>query len=84
MAQRWLHCGCSEAVPLKLQSEVSGRGRRVDLSETPQLGSVVVALHTLQCIHQGVEISSSQLTILLPSHGAGVGSQRRMFENRYR
>ena len=78
MAQPWLHCGCSEAVPLKLQSEVSGRGRRVDLAETLQLSPVVVALHALKCIHLGIEIGWSQLTILLPSHGPGVGSQRRM------
>ena len=83
-AQPWLLYGCSEAVPRSDQAEVSGRGRRVDLAETLQLSPVVVALHALKCIHQGIEIGSSQLTILLPSHGAGVGSQRRMFENRYR
>ena len=71
-------------MPLKLQSEVSGRGRRVDLAETLQLSPVVVALHALKCIHQGIEISPGKLTILLPSHGAGVGSQGRMSENRYR
>ena len=67
-----------------LQAEASSRSGRLDLAETLQLGTVVVALDALKCIHQGIEIGSSQLTILLPSHGAGVGSQRRMSENRYR
>ena len=62
---------------MKLQSEVSGCGRRVDLAETLQLSPVVVALHALKCIHQGIEISPGKLTVLLPLHGAGVWSQRR-------
>ena len=76
MAQPWLHYGCSKAVPLKLQYEVSGHSRRFDPAETLQLSTVVIALHLLQGINKSIEISLSQLTVLLPLHGAGVGSQR--------
>ena len=84
MAQPWLLYGCSEAVPRSDQAEVSGRSGRIDLAETLKLFPVLVALHALQCIHQGIEISLGKLTVLLPCHGAGVGSQRRMTENCYR
>ena len=76
MAQPWLHYECSEAVPLKLQSEVSGRSGRFDLAETLKLSAVVIALHLLQRMHKSTKISLSQFTVLLPLHGAGVGSQR--------
>ena len=81
MAQPWLLYGCSEAVPRSDQAEVSGRSGRIDLAETLKLCPVVVALHALKGIHKRIEISTSQLTILLPCHGAGVGSQRRRFAN---
>lgn len=84
MAQPWLHCGCSEAVPQRLQAEVSSPSWRIDLTETLQFSTVVIALDALHCNHQGIKICSGQLTILLPSHGAGVGSQRRMSDNCYR
>ena len=47
----------------------------VDLAETLELSTVVVALHALKCIHKSIQISLSELTVLLPFHGAGVGSQ---------
>ena len=75
MAQPWLHYGCSEAVPLKLQSEASIRSRRIDLAETLQLSAVVIALHLLKRMHKSIKISPCQLTVLLPMHGAGIGSQ---------
>ena len=78
MAQPWLHSGCSEGVPQNHQAEASGRSRRIDLAETLELSGVVVTLHALKGVHKSIEISSSQLTVLLPCHGAGVGSQRRM------
>jgi len=79
MAQPWLHYGCSKAVPLKLQFEVSGHSRRFDLAETLQLSADVIALHLLQRMHKSIQISLSQLTVLLPLHGAGIGSQRWKF-----
>ena len=76
MAQPWLHYECSGAVPRTLQTEVSGCSGRIDLAETLKLGTVVIALHALKCMDQGIEISPRKLTVLLPLHGAGVGSQR--------
>ena len=76
MAQPWLHYGCSEAVPLKLQAKVSARSGRFDLAETLELSAVVIALHLLKRMHKSIEICLRQLTVLLPLHGAGVGSQR--------
>ena len=75
MAQRWLHYACSEGVLLNLQLEDSGRSRRIDLAETLQLSTVAIALNALKRIHKSIQISPSQLTVLLPFHGAGVGSQ---------
>ena len=66
-------------MPLKFRSEVSGRSR-VDLAETLKFCAVVVALHLLKRIHKSSEISPRQLTVLLPCHGAGVGSQRWVFK----
>ena len=77
MAQRWLHYGCSKGVPQNLQVEASGCSGRINLAETLQLSDVVIALHALKGIQKSIEILPSQLTILLPFHGAGVGSQRR-------
>jgi hypothetical protein len=36
----------------------------------------VIALHLLKRMHKSIQISPRQLTVLLPLHGAGVGSQR--------
>ena len=76
MAQPWLHYGCSEAVPRTLQAEASSRSGRIDLAETLQFSAVVIALHLLKRMHKSIQISPRQLTVLLPLHGAGVGSQR--------
>ena len=76
MAQPWLHYGCSVAVPRALQAEASSRSGRIDLAETLQLSAVVIALHLLKRMHKSIQISPRQLTVLLPLHGAGVGSQR--------
>ena len=76
MAQPWLHYECSKAVTLKLQYEVSGHSRRFDPAETLKLSTVVIALHLLQRMHKSIQISLSKLTVLLPLHGAGIGSQR--------
>ena len=76
MAQPWLHYVCSEAVPLKLQAEVSGLSGIFDLAETLELSAVVIALHLLKRMHKSIQIRPRQLTVLLPLHGAGVGSQR--------
>ena len=78
MALPWLHYGCSEGVPEHDQAEASGRSGRIDLAETLQLSTVAIALHALKSIHKCIQISPSQLTVLLPFHGAGVGSQRRV------
>ena len=75
MAQPWLHYGCSGAVPRALQAEASSCRGRIDLAETLQLSAVVIALHLLKRMHKSIEISPRQLTVLLPLHGAGVGSQ---------
>ena len=48
----------------------------MDLAETLQLSAVVIALHLLKRMHKSIQISARQLTVLLPLHGAGVGSQR--------
>ena len=75
MALPWLHYGCSEGVPQNVQAEASGRSGRIDLAETLQLSTVAIALHALKGIHKSIQISPSQLTVLLPCHGARVGSQ---------
>ena len=75
MAQRWLPYGCSEGVTQNRQVEDLGRSGRIDLAETLQLSTVAIALNALKRIHKSIEISPSQLTVLLPFHGAGVGSQ---------
>ena len=36
----------------------------------------MVAFDLLKRMHKSIEISARQLTVLLPLHGAGVGSQR--------
>ena len=59
-----------------LQAEASSRSGRIDLAETLQLSTVAIALHALKRIHKSIQISPSQLAVLLPFHGAGVGSQR--------
>ena len=59
-----------------LQAEASSRSGRIDLAETLQLSAVVIALHLLKRMHKSIQISARQLTVLLPLHGAGVGSQR--------
>ena len=76
--QRWLHCGFSEdSSPLNWADYLGGSSRWINLAQSLELGRVVVALHARQCIYKSIQISPSQLTILLPFHGAGVGSQRR-------
>ena len=59
-----------------LQAEASSRSGRIDLAETLQLSTVVIALHLLKRMHKSIQIGLRQLTVLLPLHGAGVGSQR--------
>ena len=76
MAQPWLHYGCSEEVPRRLQAEASSRGGRINLAETLQLSSVEIAFDPLQRMDESIQISLGKLTVLLPLHGAGVGSQR--------
>ena len=76
MAQPWLHYGCSGVVPRTLQAEISGCSGRIDLAESLQLSTVVIALNLLKRMHKSIKISLRQLTVLLPLHGAGVGSQR--------
>ena len=61
-----------------LQAEALSRSGRIDLAETLQLSTVVIALHLLKRMHKSIQISPRQLTVLLPLHGAGVGSQRWM------
>ena len=63
-----------------LQTEASSRSGRLDLAETLQLSAVLIAFDPLQRMHESIQISLSQLTVLLPCHGAGVGNQRWMFE----
>ena len=63
-------------MPRKLQAEGSSRSGRIDLAETLQFSTVVIALHLLKRMHKSIKISARQLTVLLPLHGAGVGSQR--------
>ena len=63
-------------MPRTLQAEASSRSGRVDLAETLQLSTVVIALHLLKRMHKSIQISLRQLAVLLPLHGAGVGSQR--------
>ena len=63
-------------MPRTLQAEASSRSGRIDLAETLQLSAVVIALHLLKRMHKSIQISPRQLTVLLPLHGAGVGSQR--------
>ena len=63
-------------MPRKLQAEGSSRSGRIDLAETLQFSTVVIALHLLKRMHKSIQISPRQLTVLLPLHGAGVGSQR--------
>ena len=76
MAQPWLHCGCSEALHQKLRAEPSSPRWRIDPAETLKLCAVVIALHPLERMHKSIQIRPRQLTVLLPLHGAGVGSQR--------
>ena len=61
---------CPGRFKLRLQAAAG-----VDLAETLQLSAVVIALHLLKRMHKSSEISLRQLTVLLPLHGAGVGSQ---------
>tara|TARA_B100000405_G_scaffold26773_1_gene19279 strand:+ start:110 stop:355 length:246 start_codon:yes stop_codon:yes gene_type:complete len=75
MAQRWLHYGCSKGVLQNLQAEASGCSGRINLAETLKLSDVVIALNALEGIQKSIEIRPSQLTVLLPFHGAGIGSQ---------
>ena len=63
-------------MPRTLQAEASSRSGRVDLAETLQFSAVVIALHLLKRMHKSIQISLRQLAVLLPLHGAGVGSQR--------
>ena len=81
MAQPWLHYGCSGAVPRTLQAEASSRSGRIDVAKTLQLSAVVIALHLLKRMHKSIKISPCQLTVLLPMHGAGIGSQRWKCKN---
>ena len=62
-------------MPRTLQAEASSRSGRFDLAETLQLSAVVIALHLLKRMHKSIQISLRQLAVLLPLHGAGVGSQ---------
>ena len=76
MAQLWLHYGCSKGVPQNLQAEASGCSGRINLAKTLlQLGNVLIALHVLEGIQKSIEVSPSHLTVLLPFHGEGIGSQ---------
>ena len=63
-------------MPRTLQTEASSRSGSTDLAETLQLSTIVVAFDLLKRMHKSIEISARQLTVLLPLHGAGVGSQR--------
>ena len=63
-------------MPQSYDPEVSSPHGRIDLAETLQLCAVVVAFHPLKRMHKSIQISLSQLTVLLPCHGAGVGCQR--------
>ena len=66
-------------LPLPSKVLSSSRSGRIDLAETLQLSAVVIALHLLKRMHKSIQISPGQLTVLLPLHGAGVGSQRWRF-----
>ena len=46
------------------------------MAETLQLSAVVVAFDLLKRMDKSIKVRASQLTVLLPFHGAGVGSQR--------
>ena len=81
MAQRWLHYGSSKGVPQNPEAAVLGRSGRINLAQTVQLSDVVIALHSLQSIQKSFEISPSELTVLLPFHGAGIGCQCWISEN---
>ena len=59
-----------------LQAEASSRSGRIDLAETLQFNAVVIALHLLKRMHKSIQIGLRKLTVLLPLHGAGIGSQR--------
>ena len=63
-------------MPWTLHAEASSRSGRIDLAETLQFSAVVIALHLLKRMHKSIQISLRQLAVLLPLHGAGVGSQR--------
>ena len=63
-------------MPRTLQAEASSRSGRIDLAETLQFSAVVIALHLLKGMHKSIQIGLRQLTVLLPLHGAGIGSQR--------
>ena len=76
MALPWPHYGCLEGGLRNVRAEASGRSWGIDLAETLQLSTVAIALHALKRIHKSIKISPSQLAVLLPFHGAGVGSQR--------
>ena len=63
-------------MPRTLQAEALSLSGRADLAETLQFSAVVIALHLLKRMHKTIQISLRQLAVLLPMHGAGVGSQR--------
>ena len=67
-------------MPRTLHAEASSRSGRIDLAETLQLSTVVIALHLLKRTHKSIKINLRQLAVLLPLHGAGVGGQRWRFE----
>ena len=64
-------------MPQKPLAEFSSPRGRIDLAETLQLSAVVVAFDSLKRMDKSIQVRPSQLTVLLPFHGAGVGSQRR-------
>ena len=61
-------------MPRTLQAETSSRSGGIDLAETLKFSAVVIALHLLKRMHKSIKISLRQLAVLLPLHGAGVGS----------
>ena len=62
-------------MPQSYDPAVSSPHGRIDLAETLQLSSVEIAFDPLQRMDESIQISLGKLTVLLPLHGAGVGSQ---------
>ena len=47
------------------------------MAETLQLSAVVVAFDSLKRMDKSIKVRASKLTVLLPFHGAGIGSHAR-------